>query len=164
MANQTGGLKNDDKTTDVQLVLERVSAMLDAGKPKEALAAIRSSRTASPWLMNAAAVCEMRQGNAEGAVQILRSLTVGSGGLVIRSDAPTVFKVNFAIALWRNGNLGGCQSTLAEIRDSEHPAVKELRNAIAKWKRSLSFWQRVSLLLGGEPSAALPTDAPFGHL
>lgn len=63
--------------------------------------------------------------------------------MMLKPDAPLVFKTNFATALLASNNMAGCLSVLHEIKNEEDPTVKRLRAAIAQWKQGLSFWQKL---------------------
>ena len=89
---------------------------------------------------------------------------IGAGGLLLRPDAPTTFKANLAAALFAAGNVPGCVSTLAEIRNDGHPAVRTVREAVARWRAGLSFWQKVGMHLGGEPPVTVAPDSGLGAL
>ncbi|HEV3342666.1 MAG TPA: hypothetical protein VG125_20005, partial [Pirellulales bacterium] len=99
----------------------------------------------------------------QDAVDLLRGLVLGTGGVTYRQDVPTVFQTNFATALLAVGNLSGCLSMLKSIKDQQHPAVQELRAAIDRWNRDLSPWQKLRWRLGGEP-APPALDFPLGHV
>jgi hypothetical protein len=154
----------DGRPPEVADLLNDVAGRLHEGKPAQALDLITRSRSGSPWAANAAGVCHLRLGDTDRAVQVFRQLTIGGGGLVLRPDAPTVFKANLAAALLAAGNVGGCLDVLAEARDPDHPAVKAVRRAVARWKAGLSFWQRRQWYLGGEPDSPLPADVRLGDL
>lgn len=149
---------------DVTDVLSGVAARLDAGEPAAAMDLIRKARVASPWVVNASGVCHLRRGDAGQAVQIFRDLVLGAGGIQLRPDAPATFKGNLAAALFAAGNVSGCLAVLAEMRDHEHPAVNAVRRAVARWRRGLTFWQRVSFYLGGDPPVPMAPDENLGSL
>jgi hypothetical protein len=119
---------------------------------------------ASPWLTNAEGVCEIRRGNVDRAVQVLRNLVMDGNGILMRLDLPVQFRANFAAAMLASGNVAGCLQALSEIKEQTHPAVQSVRRVLTQWKESLSLWQRISFHLGGEPSQPLPADAQLGYL
>ena len=153
-----------EKTTEVAEVLEKVEELLAQGQPGAALARISSSRLSSPWLTNAAGVCQLRLGNAKIAVDTFRNLVLTAGGLVLRDDVPAVFKINFATALLADGNLSGGLRVLDEIRDEGHPAVREIRDAIRRWKESMTLAQMLWWSIGGQPPRPLVLDFALGRL
>src|SRR5262249_577514 len=75
-----------------------------------------------------------------------------------------VFKTNYATALLLSGNIAGGLRALDEVRDEQCPAVGRLREAVRRWERNLTFWQRVNWWLGGEPDRPLTLDFPPGDL
>src|SRR5262249_53079021 len=116
-------------------LLSRVDKLLREGQPERALEIISRSKINSPWVMNAAAVCQLRLGNAKVAVDALRGLVLASGGLILRKDIPAAFKTNYATALLAMDNPGGCLDVLAELGDEDHPGVHRLRAAVQRWKQ-----------------------------
>lgn len=139
--------------------LAKVDEELQAGRAKQALEILRRTDTTSPWVANALGVCQLRLGQAQAAVDTLRKLAVADH-LNLRSDAPVVFKANFATALLLSGNLAGGVRTLKEIGADRHPAVERLQAALSQWQNSLSFWERFNWWLGGEPSRPVALDSP----
>jgi hypothetical protein len=115
-------------------LLGQVAKLLEEGQPAAALERISRSKLSSPWLTNAAGVCQLRLGDAKVAVDTFRGLVLAAGGVVLRDGVPAVFKINFATALLADGNLPGGLRVLDEIRDEGHPAVRGIRDAIRRWK------------------------------
>jgi len=148
---------------EVAALLDKIAMHLQKDQPTTALELIRKSKLRSPWIDNATAVCQMRQGNAEIAVQVLRKLVL-SQGILLRQDVPPVFKINFATALCMADNVSGCLNALAEIDAEDHPAVERLRRAIAKWKRGLTLWQRIRWRAGSAVGGPVRLDFPPGEL
>jgi uncharacterized protein YceK len=148
---------------DMDKILSRVETELGNGDPQLALATVSRAKFNSPWAINARATCLLRLGQYQDAVDLLRGLVLGTGGVTYRQDVPTVFQANFATALLAVGNLSGCLSMLKNIKDQQHPAVRELHAAIERWNRDLSPWQKLRWRLGAEPT--LPSlDFPLGHV
>jgi hypothetical protein len=145
-------------------MLAKVQKLLDEGRPGDALDLIARAKVHSPWATNALGVCQLRLGNAAVALDVFRGLVLTSGGLVLRPDVPTVFKTNYAAALLATQNVSGCLGVLIEVRDDNNPAVQKLREAIRRWKSGLTFWQKVSWHLGGEPARPVVVDFPLGDL
>jgi hypothetical protein len=144
-------------------VLQRVRRLLEAGQPKQALEAIGQAPAKSLWLLNAAAVCQLRLGHPEKAVELLRPLVV-QGGIHLRGDVPPAFKLTFAAALLTTGNLDGFLATLNEVRAEEHPAVGQYREAYRRWKASLTAWERLKVAFGGQPARPFVLDFPPGEV
>ncbi len=83
----------------------------------------------------------MREGKLDEAISILRSLVMPPGCTWTRPEAPNVFKRNFATALLLAGHPSGCLELLAEMKDEQHPRVQQIRAAIKRWEKTLSFFQ-----------------------
>lgn len=148
---------------EVAQVLAKVKQLLDEQCPDKALEVITRSRLKSPWITNAAGVCQLRLGNPKQAVAALQSLVVVSA-VLLKRDAPIVFKINYAVALLASDNLPGCLSVLNEIHDEENLTVQQVRAAIQRWRQSLSFWQKVRWYLGDDPRQKVALDFPLGEV
>src|SRR5262245_47553783 len=94
-------------------VLAQVGALLEDKQAYDALALLGRLKPASIWTTNAIGVCQLRLGNAQIAVDVFRGLVLAPGGIIVRDEAPTVFKTNYATALLANRNVHGCLSILA---------------------------------------------------
>lgn len=130
--------------------LALIGQLLDANNCAQAMEIIRASKADSPELRNAMGVAMMRGGNPKGAVELYRKLVTNNTGLALKSNAPTVYKANYATALYLTGNVSGALAALSEIGDEKHPTVAKLRTSIAKWRKSLTVWRRIWLTLSGE--------------
>lgn len=151
----------DARSPELVKLLDKVKELLDADKLQDAFKLL--SREDSEWVRNARAVCFLRLGDPRGAVETLRGLVV-AGHLSLKPDTPLVFKTNFATALLLGGNISGGEGILNDIRNEENPSVQRLRAAIRQWKAGMTFWQRLSWHMGGEPSRPFTVDFPPGEL
>jgi len=150
-------------TPEVASALAKVKQLLDEQCPDKALDVITRSRLSSPWITNATGVCAMRIGNAKSASGVFQGL-VGHLGVMLKPDAPLVFKTNFATALLASNNMAGCLSVLHEIGQEDNPTVKRLRAGIERWKQTLSFWQKLKWYTGDIPTKPIVLDFPLGEL
>lgn len=137
--------------------MQNVRSLLQQGKPEQALNVVNSARLTSPEMDNARGVCLMRMGNLEQATQHFRHLVFRSG-VGLAPDAPADYKVNYATALLLSGNLPGCNTVLNEVYEKAHPGMQQLKAAIRRWKQSLSFGQRLTMLIGVQPSTPVTLD------
>lgn len=144
-------------------LLQQIAELLEAGQPKKALDVLARSKDHSPWSTNAIAVCLLRLGQAEQAVELFRNLVL-SGSLLLRPEVPTAWKVNFATALLMTDNLAGCIQMLRDLREEDHPSVQRLRKAIRQWEEELSLWEKIQWHLGGQPARGVPLDFLPGEL
>lgn len=146
-------------------VLEEIRTLLEKNEVAESCRRLRAEKNRSPALQNALGVCLLRLGEVEKAIDLYRGLVIAGDTVVMRSDAPTVFKTNFATALLLMGNVAGCVATLDEIKGPEHPAVARLRRTIARWKQNHGLLCRFLLIIGGLPSnVRVSVDFPPGDL
>ena len=153
----------DPRPPDVLELLDKVSATLDAGHPQKALEFLQRSKVRSPWVSNAMAVCLLRLGDTNRAVEMLKGLVVTSG-VCFRTDVPAVFLTNFATALLMAHNVSGSISALSNVRDEANPTVQRLRGAIRKWKAGLSVWQKIRWYWGDTPGDAVELGFPPGEI
>lgn len=150
--------------TDLREILHSVQAALDRNQIENALAMLTQVKLNSPWIQNALGVCQLRLGDSSTAIEVFARLVLSQGGVVVRRDVPTIFLTNYATALLASRNLPGCLWILNEIQEKNHGSVTRLREAMKRWRASLTLWQRFSLALGNEPDAAPPLDFPPGDL
>jgi Flp pilus assembly protein TadD len=142
--------------------LARVAQLLDAGRPDEARAFILRHKPIDPVLNNALGVCLLRLGQTEAAMKMFRGMALGQGGVALRSDVPDVVKTNFATSLLLMGEVAGCQSALSEVRDESDLNARRLQEAVRKWIRGLSPWQKMNWYLGGQVNKPVTLDFPPG--
>jgi hypothetical protein len=137
--------------------LKDVREFLAQDRVPEAISALSRTADRSAWFENARAVCYMRLGQPEKAVSIYRSLLLG-GGVVVRQSAPVTFKANFATALLLAGNTEGGITILDEIGQSDDASVGRLRDAVARWRKSLNLVQRILAAAGAPPAKPVLLD------
>lgn len=123
--------------------------------------ATKSSSERSLHNQNVRGVHAMREGNIDEAVSILRSLVMPPGCTWTRPDAPNMYRRNFATALLLAGHPSGCLELLAEMRDEQHLRVQELRAAIKRWEKTLSFFQWLNWRTGWIEPANRPVTLDF---
>ncbi|MBI2479512.1 MAG: tetratricopeptide repeat protein [Planctomycetia bacterium] len=124
-------------------------------------ASSESSAERSVKNQNIRGVHLMREGNIDEAVCILRSIVMPPGCTWSRPDAPNVFRRNFATALLLAGHPSGCLELLAEMRDEQNPRVQQLRAAIKRWEKTLSFFQWLNWRTGWIEPANRPVTLDF---
>jgi hypothetical protein len=149
---------------EVAGLLGRVAALLDQGRPADAVELLARTKSPSPWARNALGVCQLRLGNAPVAVDVFRGLALGPGGFSLLEEAPTVFKTNYATALLLTDNLEGGLRALAEVRHDQSPATRRLREAVRRWEEGLTFWQKLGWWFGVQPGRPVVLDGPLGDL
>lgn len=135
-------------------VLSRVRELLSEGRPDEALtalSALRPSAQDAPFVANARAVCHMRAGLFQAAMEELQRLVVDDDSIAIRNGTPPEFLTNFATALLLSGNVEGCVYALSELAPGEASSAP-LRAALERWEHGLTFWQRVCRSFGSPPA------------
>lgn len=154
--------RNPEKVSDVLALAEK---LLAAAKPQEAADLIRKHGFGSAELLNAYGVALMRAGETTKALDVYRGLCVGEGGLCLKPNLPTVYKLNFATALLLARNVSGCQALLREIVATDDPYVQRLRAAIDRWRGALRWWRRLAYdWYGVEPNIPVALDFQPGAL
>lgn len=109
------------------------------------------SRT--PEAISLRAVSLLRLDRAEDALKFLRPITIAAGGTWVNRELPQSVAHNLATALLLTGRPAGCLEVLNDLRDKNHPYANQLRDAIKRWSRSLSWWSRLNWVIGKiEPS------------
>ncbi|MCS7470859.1 hypothetical protein NZK35_29750 [Stieleria sp. ICT_E10.1] len=105
-------------------------------------------------------VCAMRTGKIDEAIQIFRCLSLNPGTTVVRGDADDVLLINYATALLLGNLPSGALDVLGELKDRDAPAAAEIRSAIDRWARGLSFWRRLDWKLNHiePPNRVVPID------
>lgn len=81
-------------------------------------------------------VCLLRCGQYEQAVGAFRSIALSPGSTIVRLDASTSLKINFATALTLAGLPSGGLELLEGLRD---PDAMRLKAAINRWASTLSL-------------------------
>ena len=116
------------------------------------------------WVKNTRAVCFLRVGGYQEAVNIYRTFVLASGGISLKSDLATIYRTNYAVALLLMGLPSGCLAALVGI-DPSNETVRKLRAAIRTWEAKLSFWQWLNWKVGGmdPPGCRIPIDFPPGE-
>jgi len=155
--------KTPEKLSDL---LKLIQKLLDAGKPHDAIELIRHSGVGGPELINAHGVALLRAGELAKAIELYRGLCVSAGGVSLKSEVPTLYKVNYATALLLTGNTAGCLAVLKELGDRPPTGAVRLRSAIVRWKQSLTWVQRTWFALTGDAPRDKPIvfDDPPGEL
>ncbi len=158
----TRGNSTDSQFAETADLLDKVDVLLREGLTARAVEMLARAPS-SPWVSNALGVCQFRLGNIPVALGAFRSIAL-SGNLFLQPDAPMVFKTNYAAALFASDNIDGGLRILNEIGDEQHPAVQKLREAVRRWRQSLTLWQRINWHMGGRPNRRLELDSPLGDL
>jgi hypothetical protein len=152
--------KADTRPPEVAALLAQVEELLHEDRPRAAFDLLARSKNGSPWVMNARGVCLLRLGEIESAIQLFRGMVLSTGGILVQPNLPTVFKTNFATALFLSENVSGGLSILKEIKDAHHPSVRKLHAALEHWKQGLSLWQKLQWYLGGQPVHPVVIELP----
>ena len=144
---------------DPNSLFNSVRDMLDRGQFQAALDFLESCGQSSRMVQNAKGVCMMRLGRHEPAVKTFRDLVFPNGSFAISDDTPTVFRSNYATSLMLGGHVATGLEILGHIPDRQHPAVVQLKDAVRNWKRSLSWFARIGLLIGIAPHRPFVMDS-----
>lgn len=138
--------------------------MLDHGQVEDAMGLLDSCGQRSQAVQNAKGVCLLRMGRYELGMVVFRDLVFPAGAFTIPDETPTVVRVSYVTSLVLSDRLVTGLQLLGQIPDSQHPVVVRLKDAVRRWKRTLSLWQRIGLLLGVCPSSPMCLDFAPGAL
>lgn len=163
LPQQNGTIDNSVRDPALDELLKNVNRLLQADAPAKALELITKSKIKSPGVKNATAVCQLRLGKAQVAIDIYRSFLLNRA-IYLRADSPVIYRINFGVALFLNNNLPGVSSLLFDLRDETHPSLEKLRAAVAAWKKKLTIWQRLQLIFGSHPAVPIELGYPPGDL
>lgn len=150
--------------TPVPTLSDKVQDLLDSGRTTEALLMLTRRNDRSPDSINARGVCLMRLGRAEEAALLLRPLVFLKDSFCADPDARPEYITNFATALLLTGNISGAREAMRLLGETETPARTRLRDAIARWRKSLGILSRLGLLLGVVPNTPVTLNFPAGDL
>lgn len=146
-----------------ETALRKVEEFLDAGHPEEAFHLLRNMAQ-SPELLNARSVCFLRMNKPASAVSILRPLVLDSGTLGIKDQIPDAYLINYATALAMFGNPVQAIRALQNLKSQEHPACRQLKQAINEWTATLPFIPLICWMCGVEGEQPIPLKYPPGIL
>lgn len=145
--------------------LDRVLAALSAGSNRNAVEIAERAGRGTPELRNAYGVALMRTGAAQRAVDVFRPICLDASGIGLRAKAAPEFVANFAAALALSGNVSGAEAILHDLNQDTHPAVRSVRDAIARWRNSMTWWDRLLFsLYGRQPKRAISFEQPAGSI
>ena len=119
-----------------------VCKLIEQGRYGQACDALRALPR-SPLVQQTLAVCSMRAGLLPQAISILRGMCLNPGTTVIRLEADDTLRINYATAILLAGMPSGALDILGDLKDRQAPAAVALKDAIANWIKSLSFWRRL---------------------
>jgi hypothetical protein len=129
------------KPSELPAALRECQGLLAAGRAKEAFQVLNSRGLSGVQFQNARAVCLLRLNDPAAAVAALRTLVMEPGALAMRADVPILFQINFATALAMSGNVLGAVRIMNGIEQPDDPRLQELRQAVAQWEKTLTFWE-----------------------
>lgn len=145
-------------------LLSETRDLLDRGRPEEALARLTQSGQAGRAVSNAKGVCLLRTGEPLRAIAIFRELVFPANAFSIPDNTPVEFVTNYVTALFLTDQAMVGRTLLAQIGRPDHPGVRRLKDAVAAWKRTLSWGRRLLLTVGAYPKQLIRIDFPPGDL
>lgn len=144
--------------------IDDVAALLDRGQAEQALASILHGGHDSPPWRNARGVCELRLGKYDEAAKIFRGLVFPAGSIVVPEETPPVYVANFVTAMLLKKNFEAAVPLLEHLPNDGTPYVTQLLEAAQRWKRSLTWFERLRCYIGWYPDKPFPLDIPPGGL
>lgn len=143
--------------------IEDIRELLNQNLPLEALKFIDHLGQKTSELENARGVCLMRAGKINEAVAALRE-NVFMGHICIPSDAPVLYKINFATAMILANNKSAAFSILAQLNKNEHPYISMLKESVNQWLKSLNILERLSYHFGFYSNKPINLDFQPGEI
>jgi len=143
--------------------IEDIRELLDNNLPLAALKFIDHLGQKTSELENAKGVCLMRAGKINEAVAVLRE-NVFMGHICIPSDAPILYKINFATVMILANKKDAAFSILDRLNKNEHPYISRLKESIHQWVKSLSFLERLRYHIGSYSNKPIILDFPPGEI
>lgn len=145
-------------------MLTHVGEMLDKQQPREALEVINKSGLSNRFVQNARGVCLLRLGQYENAMMTFRDLVFPQGAFSIPPQTPIVLQTNYVTSLMLLNDMVVALGLLADIGHKQHPAVQRLNTSVRLWKKSLPWWRRLFMRVGGYPDKPIVFHFPPGEL
>ena len=143
------------------MIFDEAKAALASESVESAKSLLRTQNSSDNALQNLLAVAHLRLGEPQQALDILRPMIFGSGGMIPRENADPLWIVNFATALLLRGDAGACRSALGWLKDPKPLAAAQLVAAIDAWEKSLSRGAKFKRMLGADVGP-VPLDFPPG--
>jgi Flp pilus assembly protein TadD len=145
------------RRTDTSVATDARNA-LNRGDIESAAAQLEEQNSSDNTLRNLLAVCNLRLGEAQQALDLLRPMIFPDGGFLPKESADPAWIVNFATALILRGDVEAARSTLSRLKDPAHPGAVRLHSAIETWEKSLGARGRFKRMFGGGSRKAFPPD------
>lgn len=139
-------------------------ALINENNIDGALKILTSMQDGSAWAQNAIAVCWMRLGNPQKAVDILMNKVYMTNSVILRSDASDSTRLNLVTALFMTGNVDGALTILNKI-EHDTPMKEMLKKAYQEWKKQQPIWSRMAMFMGIYPdNKPVKMDFPVGQM
>ncbi|QDS93732.1 hypothetical protein FF011L_25050 [Roseimaritima multifibrata] len=139
-ANLASGVEPPTQVSDSKY--GRVARLVRQGEYTKAIDYL-SALPKDPETSNAIAVCLLRDGQIDVALNRLRQLVTMPGSIVVRLNGNERHGRNFATALLMYGSPSGALDVLNDLRDQKDPRLCLLRQSINTWAKSLPFFRRL---------------------
>ncbi|QDU78453.1 hypothetical protein Pla110_01570 [Polystyrenella longa] len=144
-------------------LIQRVSALSEAGRHKEAFHLLDGENTALPEIRNARGVCLMRMERHREALSLFRALVIPLSCTWMRPELPVIYRANLVTALMLAKLPQGAQNALQEIKEQDHPSVIRLRDAMHHWASQLSWGRWLHWKSGLDMTDEIPLHFPAGN-
>ena len=119
-------------------IIERSIELMRQGEYRAAAGLLRAAGY-DPEVRNLLGVCLIRLGEYEQAVQVYRQFVLLPNSVLERPNMSDANKRNFATALLLKGLPSGALEVLSGMPDMYNLRAVQIRAAILKWEKSLSF-------------------------
>jgi hypothetical protein len=108
----------------------------------------------------------MRLGKFDKAIPLLSGLLYPRGIASIPEGTPVIYQANFVLAMLKANKNDGALAVLRQFvgKDSEHPSVAKLNQAVKQWKKSLNLLDKIKLAIGIIPNKPVLIDGISGDV
>ena len=113
-------------TTNSPITMDRVRTLLDNGQAQEALALVNQRDDVSDVWQNVRAVCLLRMGSYERAMQVLRRIVFPGNAICVPEDVPALYRANFATAMLALHHTDSALAIMEHLGHDGHPYVEQV--------------------------------------
>lgn len=140
------------------LSMDHVRGLLAEGRAQEALELINHQCERSDMWQNARGVCLLRLGLYEQALKALLAVVFPGGAMYMPEGMSTLYLANLITALLLTHHSNEAMVLMEHMGSNGHPYVAQVRQAVERWKKSLTLFQRAGLAIGKCPEKPVQMD------
>lgn len=143
--------------------IDHIRDLLNQGLAHQALQYIEHSGQKTQIMENAKAVCLLRLGKIDQAINLLKDI-VFQGKICVPPETPLLYQINFATAMLVVNNKDFAMLLLAKPDIQSHPQAIKLIDAVNKWRKSLTLLEKFCYHIGIYSRKPVKIDFPAGEV